>query len=1391
MVPLSVPGVETAMFLSRRSLLLWFANIVWICCLWSSVSQAQASYRTLQSQTRPPQDASGQPIKSDADKASFHRFFGWKYAAKAGGEYQSYFQRPRAGLARLRMVTDPSLPLPSKGQTASHPPTGSQSFPALALRPTDPSGFIPDSIATADFNGDGNTDWVVANGGDNDLWVYPGNGDGTSATPVILNLLGLGPSGVATADLRGTGKMDIIVAEADSSTIEVFLGNGDGTFQSSGLYSVSGIPTYVAVADFNKDGHPDLALTMFGQSPVAVLLGVGDGTFGAPILDTWGNGAPALISLSVADINNDGNLDLVYVDLNFGVGIALGNGHGGLSTGRIVVPDNPYVQYLAAAAGDVNEDGCQDIVATDPLAFAEIYTGNCNGTFASNPQFQGIGDIGVSVALRDMDGDGHLDIVAAGDYVGNILGSGDDAGNLLSISKGNGQGGFAAATVFRGEPGMYSLAFASFGGVSVPSVLAVNEDVDSITIFKNDGTADFGEPRGRAIGYQGGTSNSPYGGFIPAEVNGDHLPDFLNIDVPQYSPGNYQLSTILNQGNGKFSPAQRSVLFPDALGTPGDFAAGDFRNTGHPDVIAVGQISTFAYTPFVAFAANNGSGNFAQASLTYPSGGTGIIGVGDFNRDGKLDFVTISGTFSGSQLQSFNVFLGNGDGTFAAQPTVSWGGTNERWPIAVYVGDFNADGLLDVMVYLYDNVVPYSVNDIYVFYGNGDGIFQAPAKIFSNSAPFSLIDVNNDGIPDIVTCQFELADYPSPLTPASTSVMLGLSTGGFGPPATYATYPGYSLLADVISNGPGLSKNFCPVGDFNGDGNLDIGVTEAGSFNPWPSYVQFLTGNGDGTFTPTYNIYSFGRRTIPQKFYDLDGDGKTDLLELDGLTSSFNFIPGSTAKAFQLETVTEPITGNVGAAQVSLDVVATSDTVFELHASDPGLQLPATVTVPAGSISQQFSYTVTDESNLHQVFKISAVLGSEQEDTYNFVLTDHRVQTGFVFSLSSNSLTVFAGYSTSDYGPGYSAQSNYETALQFSCSGLPSGATCDFEPPSAQLGPGEGRITSMFIRTTADTVPGTYPFQATASDSNSSISYSASVTIYPPSPNIIVSAPASVSGPVGAPMQVQFTVTNNGDAPATDTVATASFFPPAINQTLTGLTSSVGTCSLTTQSCNLGTVNVGDVITVTSTFVPLNTSLVGVALAVTESQQDINPNDNQYGTAISVVDYSLTLSPSSLNMQPGSQGTVAITLQALYSGNFSLPVTLTCSGLPSGASCSFVPATVTPGTGQASAVLTVSVPTTLASSKPQKRQCITPWFGLWFAPFGLVGLLPGKQLRSRKWLLLAGLLMAGVFILQACGGSGSSRGSSGSGSTPSTYTVKVGGNASGDQHSASLTLNVQ
>jgi hypothetical protein len=58
----------------------------------------------------------------------------------------------------------------------------------LLFRNSLPAGFIPTSVATGDFNGDGKMDFVVANGGDNNLWLYFGNGNATFSLPIICPL---------------------------------------------------------------------------------------------------------------------------------------------------------------------------------------------------------------------------------------------------------------------------------------------------------------------------------------------------------------------------------------------------------------------------------------------------------------------------------------------------------------------------------------------------------------------------------------------------------------------------------------------------------------------------------------------------------------------------------------------------------------------------------------------------------------------------------------------------------------------------------------------------------------------------------------------------------------------------------------------------------------------------------------------------------------------------------------------------------------------------------------------------------------------------------------------------------------------------------------------------
>ena len=134
------------------------------------------------------------------------------------------------------------------GGTSSAQPRGSASTPGglgpwLQTRTPLPAGEVPTSVAMGDFNGDGKMDWVVANGFDDNLWLYRGNGDGTSAIPTILSLVGRSPVWVATADLRNTGRSDIIVAEHDSNTLGVLLSNGDGTFQPEQQLTVYIIPT--------------------------------------------------------------------------------------------------------------------------------------------------------------------------------------------------------------------------------------------------------------------------------------------------------------------------------------------------------------------------------------------------------------------------------------------------------------------------------------------------------------------------------------------------------------------------------------------------------------------------------------------------------------------------------------------------------------------------------------------------------------------------------------------------------------------------------------------------------------------------------------------------------------------------------------------------------------------------------------------------------------------------------------------------------------------------------------------------------------------------------------------------------------------------------------------
>jgi hypothetical protein len=177
-------------------------------------------------------------------------------------------------------------------------------------------GDFPTDVATGSLRNDGIQDMLVANygsmsGGNENIGVLLGNGDGTFQNPVVYEA-GPRPLAVVLGDFNGDGNLDVAVS--NNGGADVLLGSGDGTFAAAKMYRAGGSPTWIAAADFNGDGILDLAvsnLSNTGTGYVAVLLGNGDGTFQRPRRFDVGRGPWQLV---VADFNHDGRPDIATVN---------------------------------------------------------------------------------------------------------------------------------------------------------------------------------------------------------------------------------------------------------------------------------------------------------------------------------------------------------------------------------------------------------------------------------------------------------------------------------------------------------------------------------------------------------------------------------------------------------------------------------------------------------------------------------------------------------------------------------------------------------------------------------------------------------------------------------------------------------------------------------------------------------------------------------------------------------------------------------------------------------------------------------------------------------------------------------------------------------------------
>jgi len=188
-------------------------------------------------------------------------------------------------------------------------------------------------IATADFNRDGIADFarlLQLNGdhsGPSVLQVSLGRRDGSFAGAVNQTLSLPKPRSIATGDFNGDGNPDLLIGDADGALIEL-LGDGRGNLRAAGEILHLGSAVSLTVGDFNRDGIPDVAVSDFKANAVTILLGSGGGSF----RPGWSFPLPqrgTTYYLAAADFNNDQLPDLVITAGNDGTFVVmLGNGNG-------------------------------------------------------------------------------------------------------------------------------------------------------------------------------------------------------------------------------------------------------------------------------------------------------------------------------------------------------------------------------------------------------------------------------------------------------------------------------------------------------------------------------------------------------------------------------------------------------------------------------------------------------------------------------------------------------------------------------------------------------------------------------------------------------------------------------------------------------------------------------------------------------------------------------------------------------------------------------------------------------------------------------------------------------------------------------------------------------
>ncbi len=595
------------------------------------------------------------------------------------------------------------------------------------------------------------------------------------------------------------------------------------------------------------------------------------------------------LGVALGDFDGSGKLSVVTAnELDQTLSLAPGNGNGrfdpstGLSVGEpppdptelFVMPEmlpltfpppNPNSSGVYGVAhGDFNGDGYLDVITTvlRDLPFNRQYwltgmLGNGDGTFQDPVDIIQLPSVGYGILARDFDEDGILDLVVA-----------MHDRNEVWYFHGVGDGTFDAPVALATGTHPVRLQTDDLDGDGHLDLAIYSGDSGFLSILNGDGQGSFGNLQTISTGVNGWD-------IAIADMDGQNGKDIVTV-----SHDERRIRFFTNDGAGHFAMSHLRIN-----GSSQSIWLGDFNADGKTDIVASMDFNR------IAVLHNNGDGTFGAKDLDLFGGWAGEwkgntsyqtpnLTVDwftdkapiDLDADGRPDF--LFGTWGRGASNIVTAGLSNGDGTFVLKQFVASPGSGVpnktlagTYTGAVLAGDFNNDGVQDILAGGINDFNPTRPGGVSLLLGTNPGEFASPRDYYlprdvaADSGHLGITgmttigDFNEDGIPDAAILTSSLSFAP------------GLGDGTFGHGVAVLPRIGDYFYQQIRS------------ADFNGDGHLDVAYLAGNG-------TVVVLGNGAGGFTPLQllpwqafpggpNNGTTGGQNLAVG--DLNGDGHADL----------------------------------------------------------------------------------------------------------------------------------------------------------------------------------------------------------------------------------------------------------------------------------------------------------------------------------------------------------------------------------------------------------------------------------------------------------------------------------------------------------------------------------